>query len=185
MVYKKHRSPLTKILLNFLTNIKAESFELGELIGAFSSRYGSAYLHGGSGYVAELKQLAKEQKIRLVLRCLQRSRYIKAQKIGQRLIISLINKGKIATLTQQLCTAPLHKPNCFTIVIFDIPESQRMTRLQLRTFLKQGNFWLLQRSVWVSDRDCRQMIADFLKRLNLERWVNVYYATNLLQSPKK
>lgn len=184
MPHRQPRTPLTKLLLNILANLGDSAVELGHLATALSTGYGSAYQRGGHGYVVELKQLANERRAREIVRRLQRSHYVQAKRIGQRLMITLTDKGRAATLAQELRTAPAHRPNYFTIVIFDIPESQRTARLRLRTLLKQGGFWLLQHSVWVSDRDARQMVADFVRRLKLERWVNVYHATNLLHQPK-
>ncbi|MFH1866998.1 MAG: CRISPR-associated endonuclease Cas2 [Patescibacteria group bacterium] len=185
MVHYQAHSPLTKVLLNFLSGLKTTTIELGHLVSAISTHYGSAYRHGGYEYVVELKRLADKREVRQVVKRLRRSRYIKVQKIGKRLMVALTDKGKAATLVQRLRAAPPHRPNYFTIVIFDIPESQRAARLQLRALLKQGGFWLLQHSVWVSNQDAYQELAAFIKLLKLERWVNVYHATDLLYLPKK
>lgn len=185
MPHPSPHPPLTKILLNFLAGLKDTTIELGQLAVALSTHYGSAYRRGGHEYVTELKRLADERRARQVVQCLQRSHYIKAQKIGRRLILTLTDKGRAAAVAQRLRTASRHKLGCFTMVIFDIPESQRAARLQLRTLLKQGGFYLLQHSVWMTDRDAHQVVADFVNRLRLKRWVNVYHATNLLYPPKK
>ncbi|HCU47960.1 TPA: CRISPR-associated endonuclease Cas2 [Patescibacteria group bacterium] len=179
----KTHLPLTKVLLNFLSGLGEATIEFGRLANALSTRHGSAYRRGGYEYVKELKRLSDKRSVREALGCLARSRYVKAQKIGTRLMITLTNKGQVATMALRLRIAPTHKSNFFTIVIFDIPESQRTARNQLRLLLKQGGFKLLQHSVWISQRDAHGIIADFVRRQRLERWVNAYHATNLLQVP--
>ena|SRR3989338_2155008 len=185
MATASSQTPLTKALLCFLRELGDTAIDFVHLAESLSSHYGSAYSRGGYEYVAELKQLAKEQKLRQIVYALRRSKYIKAAKVGSRFMLELTEKGKAATLLHQLRTSPWHRENTYTIVIFDIPETQRAARLQFRQLLKAGGFKLLQHSVWISQRDSYKVVADFITRLRLKRWVNVYHATDLLHSPPK
>jgi len=185
MTQTKPQAPLTKTLLNILADMGESAIEFGHLVSALSSGYGSAYRRGGRGYVAELKRFSNERDTQRVLQHLQRTHYVTTKKIGQRLMVTLSKKGWVATLAAQLRTAPPHQANYFTMVIFDIPESQRAARLQLRSLLKRGGFRLLQHSVWISNRDAYRVATEFVRRLKLQRWVNVYHATDLLQQPNK
>jgi DNA-binding transcriptional regulator PaaX len=179
----KQDNPLTKILLGFWSGLEDTAIEFGHLASALATHYGSAYRRGGHAYVAELKQLAKEKELRRVVYALKRSDYLKTQKIGSQLILTLTEKGYTNMLAQKMSSAPLHDNNIYTIVIFDIPETQRAARLRFRQLLKQGGFTLLQQSVWVSKRDSYSIVVAFVKRLKLKRWVNVYHATDLLHKP--
>ena len=45
------------------------------------------------------------------------------------------------------------------MVIFDIPERRRSTRVRLRTMLRACGFLQLQQSVWVFPNDCEDIVA--------------------------
>jgi CRISPR-associated endonuclease Cas2 len=63
-----------------------------------------------------------------------------------------------------------------TVVIYDIPESQRRSRLLFRRFLKTNDFILCQRSVWISDRDVAKPLSDFIKVHKLSPWIQIFVA---------
>ena len=65
------------------------------------------------------------------------------------------------------------------IVIFDIPEEQSFKRNLLRQKLKEFNFRLLQKSVFVSPYVCEKEIRELCQYLNLENEVCVVIAKNL------
>ncbi len=60
------------------------------------------------------------------------------------------------------------------MVVFDIPEKHRKTRLRLRTMLRSLGFVQLQASVWVYPHDCEEVIA--LIKAELRAGSNVLYA---------
>ena len=176
--------PLTKLLLNAIANTGSLVVELGHMTTALATHYGSAYRRGGHEYVTELKKFSNQKIAYQTLQQLKRSRYVTARKMGNKLILELTDKGRFACLVQKMRSAPKHTQNSYTMVIFDIPETERASRLQLRTLLKQSDFVMLQHSVWISNRDSYKAVADFIRYLRLERWVNVYHATDLLRHPK-
>lgn len=65
------------------------------------------------------------------------------------------------------------------MVIFDIPESERWKRRQLRATLREFSFKQIQQSVWISDLDCAEYIKDQVKNLNLSKNVRIYEASPL------
>jgi DNA-binding transcriptional regulator PaaX len=60
------------------------------------------------------------------------------------------------------------------MVVFDIPEKHRGTRLRLRTMLRSLGFMQLQASVWVYPHDCEEVVA--LIKTELRAGSNVLYA---------
>ncbi len=146
--------------------------------------WGSAYRRGGQALVSELKRLRHERYARQMLYRLKKSRYLAVRKLGQRVVVELTEKGKVVALREQFRQAPRLSQR-YTMVIFDIPESQRLVRNLFRRVLREGEFVMLQRSVWLSERDVHHSLVEFIRRLKLDRWVNVYYATNLYRSPVK
>lgn len=145
--------------------------------------WGSAYRQGGRAYVAEIKRLRNERYARNMLYRLTKMKYLAARKLGQRVVVQFTDKGRAAVLRERLRHAPVltHR---YTVVIFDIPESQRLVRNLFRRLLKEGGFVMLQQSVWLSKRDVRSMVIDFIRQFKLSPWVNVYYATDFYQLPK-
>ena len=130
-----------------------------------------------------IKKLQQWRHSQRTIYSLQRSKYIAIKKLGDNIIITLTDKGILATIGQALrLAAPLARDN-YIMVIFDIPESQRHARDQFRHLLKQSNFTMLQQSVWVSQQDVYEKIVDFIKRTGVTKWINIYHATKLLSPP--
>jgi DNA-binding transcriptional regulator PaaX len=172
----------SKILLDILAKTSQTLIDFGTFFYDMK-HWRSAYMRGGSAYVRELKKLKNEKGVRLAYESLRRSKYITARKIGKKLIISLTAKGVAKTLSEQLLSTKPNAQNFYTVVIFDIPETERLARRQFRLFLRQSGFKKLQQSVWVSNNDVLQSLAKFIKQIKLQCWVNVFYAKNFLYPP--
>ncbi|MFH1866571.1 MAG: hypothetical protein ABIJ81_00595 [Patescibacteria group bacterium] len=179
-----NKQPLSKILLILLANLKETVVDLKGFSKALAHGYGSAWLKDGSAYVSELKKLQRLKMLQQTVRQLRRSRYLSARRVGKRLLISLTDKGKAATLVHRLRAAKPHDKKIATLVIFDIPQSQNWARQQFRLLLKHGGFIKLQQSVWASSNDVYFEIAEFVKQAKLQDWVNVFYASNFMYWPK-
>ncbi|HBV33681.1 TPA: CRISPR-associated endonuclease Cas2 [Patescibacteria group bacterium] len=177
--------PLTKMILLTLAGLADTAVDLGNLTTAVGQRYGSAWRRGGQEYVAELKRLRRKQILRTTINQLRYRKYITARSVGQRLLITLTNKGHAATIVYRLKLAKPHPPGRYTVVIFDVPESQAAARKQLRLLLKQGGFCKLQQSVWLSQTNTYQTVAEFVQQTKLFEWVNVYQADHLLHPPRR
>lgn len=87
-----------------------------------------------------------------------------------------------ATLAIKLKQTP-RSVRGYTVVIFDIPQSENTARRQLRLLLRQGGFYKLQQSVWASSNDNYELLADFIKHLKLQQWVNLFRGSNFLYLP--
>lgn len=59
------------------------------------------------------------------------------------------------------------------IVIFDIPENQRVVRNLFRRRLKNWGFRIWQQSVWITKRDVTKKLNMLIKDLKLEDWVAI------------
>ena len=175
--------PASKTLLHILVASGQTTFDVLDILSNYKN-YRSAYLRGGPTYVNELRNIKKTVSAQIALRSLARSKYIKAQKIGKRLTIALTEKGKTVYLAEQLRNAKLNPQKFYTVVIFDIPETQRLARRQLRLLLRQGGFIKLQQSVWVSKADTYELMSKLIRELKLQAWVNIYHAANFLKGPK-
>ncbi|MDP3986535.1 MAG: hypothetical protein Q8P77_03880 [Candidatus Veblenbacteria bacterium] len=172
----------TKILLYLL--LQAGQLAIDSLTALYDiRRWGSKYVLGGRAYVRELDRFKDKERLRRAYRSLKRHGYLTERKTAAHSLVAVTNKGKAAILRQQLRQAPVLPKGEYTVVIFDIPETQRLSRRQFRLLLRQSDFIKLQQSVWVSNHDVRGEIANFIKQVKLERWVNVYYGREFLIHP--
>ena len=73
----------------------------------------------------------------------------------------------------------LKRDGYWRVVIFDIPEEQSFKRNLLRQKLKEFDFYLLQKSVFVTPYVCEKEIGKLCKHLGLEKEVCVIVAKNL------
>ncbi|MEK7496894.1 MAG: hypothetical protein AAB657_03245 [Patescibacteria group bacterium] len=127
------------------------------------------------------KYVKNRNKSRKLLHNLKRSKYIKINKTGDKIIVSLTNKGKMAALKNSLLQTKKMSDK-YTVVIFDIPEIARLARVLFRKLLKEASFKKLQQSVWISNGDARDIMIKFIKEQKIDKWVNVFYATNLFKN---
>ncbi len=178
----RHRQPLTKLLLALLVATGKEVIDLMSVMNDLNY-YRSALLRGGHPHVSELKRLRREQDIRRAFYRLQDAHYVTARKIGKRLLVSLTDKGSANSLALQLRQAPVLAEERFTVVIFDVPQTQQAARRRLRQLLRQGEFKKLQQSVGVSKRDTLSLITRFVREKKLQSWVNVFLASDFLYPP--
>lgn len=137
----------------------------------------SAYLRGGRDKVGQLKKELNDQRVRRAITDLKRRQYLNAKIQGDRLLLSLTNKGKLTLLKRQLQLAPADS-SVSTLVVFDIPESQRWGRDQLRRWLKDCGFKMVQRSVWIINRNVTQPLAKIVKQLKLSAWIRIFLTKN-------
>jgi len=142
------------------------------------------YMTGGHKLVTEMQRFQKVRDARALLYQLKRAKYVKAKKIGDRIIVNLTATGLATTLADSLRQSAKSQKGD-TVVIFDIPETQRTARLQLRQLLKNGGFTKLQQSVWFSRADNYDLLVKFIKDMKLKPWVNVFRATDFWQRPNR
>lgn len=69
--------------------------------------------------------------------------------------------------------------NARLMVIFDIPEQQASKRQQLRNILRQWKFKQIQKSVWVTDLDYKDLLAEVIGELKLSGCVEIYESSRL------
>jgi len=174
--------PTTKLLLALLSSTGKVAIDFYTLLYDLKFHRGD-YVRGGHALVKEYQRFNKQREAKVALQQLKRAKYIQAQKIGNRLMVSLTAKGRAATLSAQLKAAQPRGDKLATVVIFDIPESQNNARRQLRLLLRQSGFTKLQQSVWQSKGDTYHLLAEFIKQVKLERWINVFRAKDFLNRP--
>jgi DNA-binding transcriptional regulator PaaX len=104
---------------------------------------------------------------------LKRKGWIETSKTAKGFMIRLSHAGKMEQLLRTLHRRPLLKNQRACFVMFDIPEQARASRDALRGFLRSAGFSLLQRSVWMTDRDVYSAVTRFVQEAGIEKWVQV------------
>jgi DNA-binding transcriptional regulator PaaX len=65
------------------------------------------------------------------------------------------------------------------MVIFDIPEEYSDLRQKFRLVLKHFEFEQIQQSVWMTDRDYREIIIETIDDLDLNDYVELYESVRI------
>jgi len=65
------------------------------------------------------------------------------------------------------------------MVIFDIPEEYADLRQKFRLILKHFEFEQIQQSVWMTNRDYREIITETINELDLSEYVELYEARKI------
>ncbi len=65
------------------------------------------------------------------------------------------------------------------MVVFDIPEIDRLKRNRLRLLLRELSFQQVQKSVWMSENDHREYLKAEIKEYKLEKYVEVLEARSI------
>jgi len=116
-------------------------------------------LLGKFGVIRRLRDQTSSALTRLA-----RSGFVTFENVGGKKYARITEKGRHFLLYEQQKAAlsvgeRRRWDRRFRIVMFDIPERRRSTRIKLRTAMQQSGFLRLQDSVWVYPYDCEDFIA--------------------------
>ena len=177
----KQKTSKTKQCLLALTDIMKEQRDLwiNLIIGASHPLYYSTFRSGGAEAVQRRRAKEALRTYNQHVALLKRQRWIEVRKIGHTLQMRLTVKGKKIALKEQMkASLPCNNNECI-IVIFDIPEQERLVRRQFRTLLKECRFVQLQRSVWMSRCDVLASLQKFIQSTNSDGWIRAFRALNV------
>ncbi len=122
---------------------------------------------------------ARNRRARQALYALQRQKLIEVRRRGDRIRLALTETGEQRMLAHTIANAPKCERDDVVIIVFDVPESERRTRQQIRLFLSEHRFTQIQKSVWESAYDVAMPLTEFIRRIDAEQWVQVYRANRL------
>ncbi|OGE44351.1 hypothetical protein A3B45_03670 [Candidatus Daviesbacteria bacterium RIFCSPLOWO2_01_FULL_39_12] len=95
------------------------------------------------------------------------------------LIIRLTDSGRDKAIWTKMRLIDEPWDGKWRIVIWDIPEKRRVARDLLRYKLKWLGFKQLQKSVWITKKNCTQVLRDFIKKMGIKDWVVVIESDNV------
>jgi len=158
--FRKPRSEIIKDVLYWLMVAGAISI-------AATSPYFLINLRKGLKRWQRYKKYKKKKVYNAFYR-LRKEGYIKTEKKGHQIYISLTEKGKKKAGWLQIDALKIKRPKKWDgkwrIVIFDVLQLKKIYREALRGKLKELGFYLLQKSVWIYPFDCRdeiELLKDF------------------------
>ncbi len=128
------------------------------------------------------------QSMKRSLRSLERNRLIKKQTLKNGEIkISLTAKGKwqafLSGYHKEKSVKPEKWDGLWRVIIFDIPESKKDYRMELRKAFVSYGFILLQKSVWVYPYPCEDFVSVVKKHLGITHDV-LYMTSNYIENDK-
>jgi phenylacetic acid degradation operon negative regulatory protein len=126
----------------------------------------------------------KEQSIRNVLSRLKKEEYIVA---ASRSVYSIVEKGRdfLASVNRKPWQYDMEWRRTWYFVQFEIPESHRAKRDQVRTHLLQLGFGQLYKGVYISPWDHRKQLASLIHANGVEKHVTISEASILFNDITK
>lgn len=126
-----------------------------------------------------------QKKIRQAFQRLEKRKLIQLRKEGNKILFFLMNDGMELALKQKIQKEKRKLPDglkCY--VSFDIPQHANSVRWALRELLKRSDFKMVHLSLWSTDKDVGKEIAELVKILKAELWIQVFEARSLTQQQK-
>ncbi|MBT3230736.1 hypothetical protein HN358_03060 [Candidatus Uhrbacteria bacterium] len=133
-------------------------------------------INGARKYLHNKEKWSRKQ----TLKKLRQKKFILENKIADQYYISLTEKGIEEYLRLKSMNANYLPSNQLCVVSFDIPESQKLIRRQIRHLLKRIGFKQMHRSVWTTKKN----VSDDLSRLfsikfKNSDWVKIFHASEI------
>lgn len=94
---------------------------------------------------------------------------IQITKKGKERYLSLKKRGKYSIKSYKM-----EGENNNIIIVFDIPEKEKRKRAWLRDVLKEMEFKLIQRSVWLGKGRLPKEFVDDIRTLNLSSYIHIF-----------
>jgi|SRR3989344_34962 len=136
------------------------------------------FLYNTHIYARGYDRPLKKSNLSLAIKHLREKGYVDKEKEGNRLIIKLTRKGKDEAILNRILKEENWDGN-WRVVVFDIPEDMRKVRNVFRSRLKIWGFYPWQKSVWISKKDIKKPLSDFIKEMGLEKWVKIFESEDL------
>lgn len=157
-----------------IKNQIAKKILLGLVIGAavpifLSSPYGLYFLARGA-----VKMYFKKNDFRHEARRLQKRGYVALTKTSKGFLVKLLKKGERKQATLRMKNLQLSKSKIWDeqwrLLIFDIPEGNKLLRDLLSKKLKSLGMYNFQRSTFVYPYNCRKELDFLCGHYGLERY---------------
>lgn len=147
-----------------------------DLLFSFGYRPTKVMKYGMDG-VRRMREPKMRAERRRSLKRLHTKNLISILKKDEEYQVALTRAGALEVFRLKvLYSAPLPKGSV-CMVIFDIPETERTLRKNMRNFLQVAGFICWQRSVWISFFDAGEHLERLFEVNGVSDWMKVYLAT--------
>ena len=113
------------------------------------------------------------------LRSLAEQRLIKLRRVAAGYKVILTDKGARERYRLRILAADLFEDDRMTMVVFDVPETERRLRRMIRELLSEASFLPIQRSVWLSPFNAVQELTTFFNTIGKSHWIRVFEVKEL------
>jgi DNA-binding transcriptional regulator PaaX len=133
----------------------------------------SALMRYGLDNLKTIEAERERRRIRVAICRLKKRKLIAENNKRQIRAFRLTLLGECYLKNKNQPPPPILPDELKTIISFDIPEQHRKARDALRRYLKHLGFQRLHWSVWFSDRDWLERLADQIKNSKTDNWVSI------------
>ncbi|PIX62625.1 hypothetical protein CO057_02655 [Candidatus Uhrbacteria bacterium CG_4_9_14_0_2_um_filter_41_50] len=135
----------------------------------------TAVLRFGLDGYKEIRNRQEERQRRAALKRLEEKKLIEDAKIADEYRGNVTEAGMQEFFRIKLSQCELLDDGFVSVVVFDVPESQRGFRKNIRELLKEIGFMQIQKSVWISPFDvCDTLMKMFGK--TKRKWIRCFIA---------
>ncbi|MBW3569374.1 CRISPR-associated endonuclease Cas2 [Candidatus Parcubacteria bacterium] len=124
-------------------------------------------------YLDRLVELTKANR-QTVQSTISRAKRAGLLKVDEKGILQTTWRGKIKTKVR-----PNKKLRKYLVIIFDVPETRRRDRNQLRAYLRANYCEMVQKSVWKTKYDIYDELLEVIGDLEIINYVSVFLADEL------
>jgi len=124
------------------------------------------------------------KKFRSAFNYAKKNGLISIQKDGYDVKITITEKGEASMKKFKIANLIINKPKLWDkkirVVIFDIPNNQRIKRNAFRGKLKELGFYSIQKSVWLHPYDCKEQIKILMDFFGLtHKYIQIFVADKI------
>ena len=128
------------------------------------------FLYNPGLHVYGMREVPKSQLSQALKRLRERG-LVETSVSEEKILLKLSRAGKDSIRFNKIINLPWDGK--WRIVIFDIPETHKAVRNLFRRRLRDWEFRIFQKSVWISKLDVTSELRKFIKELEIDKWVSV------------
>lgn len=141
------------------------------------------FAFGGSAEYRKWMEWKAWKRERRRIYYLKRRRLIETKLLGERMMIRFTEPGTRQFLRDRLMSVREKCPYGDCLVVFDVPEIERRNRDLFRRFLRDCEFKMLQKSIWITDKDVSRLLTAFVQQNRLTPWIHIFVGR--VQTPQR
>jgi len=170
----KIKLPITEEFLWAIYELFEEAGRVNEIFGPRS--LSEAVCPGIRGLRYEARRRYGRERFANLIYRLKKRELIKAPDWNPKEGIIITKKGieRIFHVTLKLKGQKRRSDGKWQMVVFDIPETRRKARNQIRSYLKRLGYKQFQQSIWISPFDVLRETQNIISHCNAEDYIKIF-----------